>query len=277
MVVEFQYHHNSGRNSKGGNLQGKGRGLSLPCKRLVYMFEHFQTPKNRWAKETRDFETPNYQKSGADESGERDKSDERLRQMDAEAVPLTRPAKKPMGPVPNRYPWVGPTGNRYLLKNTCKGAGMDFEGMGTCVKGAGTRTGAPAFSLKGESQGLWLEPQRPCTRTREHRKAAGHFLRVGQSGSTNTLMGFVNPAVLIGALEDNRNSESDSDVTLFGGDKIATGRSGIARGKPPADGFWELSRAVLVTIDGAGHMAPYDKPEELLDMASRWLDGRKFT
>ena len=30
---------------------------------------------------------------------------------------------------------------------------MDFGGMGTCVKGAGTRTGAPASSLISEKQG----------------------------------------------------------------------------------------------------------------------------
>ncbi|KAJ7751869.1 serine carboxypeptidase [Mycena maculata] len=51
-----------------------------------------------------------------------------------------------------------------------------------------------------------------------------------------------------------------------GGD-FANGRAGLARS---ANGL------TFATIDRAGHMVPYDKPKEALDLLQRWLSGEGF-
>ncbi|KAJ7756602.1 Alpha/Beta hydrolase protein [Mycena metata] len=51
-----------------------------------------------------------------------------------------------------------------------------------------------------------------------------------------------------------------------GGD-FAQGRAGLARG---ARGL------TFATVDKAGHMVPYDKPKEALDLLQRWLSGDGF-
>ncbi|KAJ7223362.1 Alpha/Beta hydrolase protein [Mycena pura] len=51
-----------------------------------------------------------------------------------------------------------------------------------------------------------------------------------------------------------------------GGD-FTKGRAGLARS---AKGL------TFATIDGAGHMVPYDKPKEALDLLQRWLSGDGF-
>ncbi|KAJ7086299.1 Alpha/Beta hydrolase protein [Mycena crocata] len=53
-----------------------------------------------------------------------------------------------------------------------------------------------------------------------------------------------------------------------GGDLAkAKGRAGLARS---AKGL------TFATVDGAGHMVPYDKPKEALDLLQRWLSGEEF-
>jgi len=32
----------------------------------------------------------------------------------------------------------------------------------------------------------------------------------------------------------------------------------------------------FATIEGAGHMVPYDKPKESLELVQRWLTGKDF-
>ncbi|KAJ7909462.1 Alpha/Beta hydrolase protein [Mycena leptocephala] len=51
------------------------------------------------------------------------------------------------------------------------------------------------------------------------------------------------------------------------GDNFSKGRAGLARS---AKGL------TFVTIDEAGHMVPYDKPKEALDLVQRWLSGEGF-
>ncbi|KAJ7765302.1 serine carboxypeptidase [Mycena metata] len=51
------------------------------------------------------------------------------------------------------------------------------------------------------------------------------------------------------------------------GDDFTKGRAGLARS---AQGL------TFATVDKAGHMVPYDKPKEALDLLQRWLSGKGF-
>ncbi|KAF8188264.1 serine carboxypeptidase [Mycena galopus ATCC 62051] len=51
------------------------------------------------------------------------------------------------------------------------------------------------------------------------------------------------------------------------GDDFTKGRAGLAR---TAKGL------TFVTVDKAGHMVPYDKPKEALDLVQRWISGEGF-
>ncbi|KAJ7651843.1 serine carboxypeptidase [Mycena rosella] len=51
-----------------------------------------------------------------------------------------------------------------------------------------------------------------------------------------------------------------------GGD-FSKGRAGLAR---------SAKRLMFATIDGAGHLVPYDKPREALDIVQWWLSGEGF-
>ena len=41
-------------------------------------------------------------------------------------------------------------------------------------------------------------------------------------------------------------------------------------------GMNKTTRFAFVTVNGAGHMVPMDKPEVALDLLTRWLDGAAF-
>ncbi|KAF7330037.1 Carboxypeptidase [Mycena kentingensis (nom. inval.)] len=52
--------------------------------------------------------------------------------------------------------------------------------------------------------------------------------------------------------------------------------SGGLKGKERAGLVRSANGLTFLTIDGAGHMVPYDKPKESLDLLQRWLSGEGF-